>query len=103
MVEIGEGIMKRVRYAAGQLDSIDGVKAPLFDGPHFKEFVVNFDGTGRSAEEINRALLARGIFGGRDLKADFPQLGECALYCVTEMHTREDIDRLVSVLREEVS
>ena len=102
MVKIGEGIMQRVRYASKQLGLIDGVKAPLFDGSHFKEFVVSFDGTGRSVTEINRALLARGIFGGKDLTEDFPKLGECALYCVTEMHTREDIDSLVTALKEEV-
>lgn len=102
MVKIGEGIMQRVRYASKQLGLIDGVKAPLFDGSHFKEFVVSFDGTGRSVTEINRALLARGIFGGKDLTIDFPNLGECALYCVTEMHTRDDIDSLVTALKEEV-
>jgi glycine dehydrogenase subunit 1 len=102
MVEIGEGIMKRVVYAARQLDSIPGVKAPLFEGAHFKEFAVNFDECGRSVAEINGALLKRGIFGGRDLTIDFPQLGESALYCVTELHTKEDIDRLAEALREEV-
>lgn len=42
---------------------IRGVKAPVFQSPHFKEFVVNFDGTGKTVAEINKALLARGIFG----------------------------------------
>ncbi len=31
---------------------------------------------------------------------EFPELEETALYCVTEMHTKRDIDRLVSVLGE---
>jgi glycine dehydrogenase subunit 1 len=47
-------------------------------------------------------LLSRGIFGGKDLTAEFPQLGSSALYCVTEVHTKEDIDTLVSALREVV-
>lgn len=103
MVEIGEGIMTRARYAMMELDRIEGVSTPPFDSPHFQEFVVNFDGTGRSVSEINRALLARGIFGGKDLSDEFPELGESALYCVTEVHTKADIDMLVSALREEVS
>jgi glycine dehydrogenase subunit 1 len=102
MVEIGEGIMARLRYAMSEIARIEGVKAPLFQSVHFKEFVVNFDGTGKTVAEINQALLARGIFGGRGLAAEFPELGDSALYCVTEVHTRHDIDALVRALKEVV-
>ncbi|HEY73557.1 MAG: glycine dehydrogenase (aminomethyl-transferring) [Anaerolineaceae bacterium 4572_32.2] len=101
MAEIGETIMARSRYAMLKLDGIAGVTAPVFRSPHFKEFVVNFH-TGKSVAEINRDLLARGIFGGKDLTAEFPELGNSALYCVTEVHTKEDIDRLVDALKEVV-
>ena len=100
MVAIGESIMARARYAMIHLDRIQGVKAPLFHAPHFQEFVVNFDGTGKSVAEINQALLARGIFGGVDLSLKFRELGESAVYCVSEVHTKDDIDRLVSKLAE---
>jgi glycine dehydrogenase subunit 1 len=100
MVEIGEGIMLRSRYAMSEIARVKGVSAPVFQSPHFKEFVVNFDGTGKTVAEINRALLARGIFGGKDLTIEFPELGHSALYCVTEIHTKDDIDRLVNALRE---
>ena len=53
--------------------------------------------------EVNEALLARGIFGGRNLSVGYPQLGQSALYCVTEVHTRGDIDRLVDTLAEVLS
>jgi glycine dehydrogenase subunit 1 len=102
MVEIGEGIMLRSRYAMLEMDRVKGVRAPVFQSPHFKEFVVNFDGTGRTTAEINRALLARGIFGGKDLTEEFPELGHSALYCVTEVHTKDDVDRLVNALKEVV-
>jgi glycine dehydrogenase subunit 1 len=85
-----------------RLDKIEGLKAPVFRSPHFKEFVVNFDGTGKTVAEINKALLARGIFGGKDLTREFPELGNSALYCVTEVHTKDDIDRLATVLKEVV-
>jgi len=103
MVEIGEAIMARARYAMMQIDRIDGVKAPLFDAVHFQEFVVSFDGTGKTVGEINKALLARGILGGKDLGPEFPALGNAALYCVTEVHTQEDLDRLAEALGEVVS
>jgi len=102
MADIGEGIMARSRYAMLEINKIQGVKAPLFEAPHFKEFVVNFDGTGKTVAEINQALIARDIFGGVYLGRDFPELGESALYCVTEVHTKDDIDRLVTALAEVV-
>jgi glycine dehydrogenase subunit 1 len=102
MADIGEGIMARSRYATLRLDEIEGIRAPVFRSPHFKEFVVCLDGTGKTVAEINKALLARGIFGGKDLTQEFPELGNSALYCVTEVHTKDDIDRLVSALKEVV-
>ena len=102
MVEIGEGIMARSRYAMLEIGGLKGVQAPVFQSPHFKEFVINFDGTGKTVAEVNRALLARGVFGGKDLANEFPELGHSALYCVTEVHTQDDMDRLVRALREVV-
>ena len=99
MVEIGEGIMARARYATERLSKLKGVQAPYLRSTPFKEFVVNFDGTGKTVADINRALLANGIFGGQDLSHQFPELGQSALYCVTEVHTRADIDRLANTLR----
>ena len=102
MVELGEGTMARARYAMIRLDEIEGVKTPIFHAPHFQEFAVNFDGTGRTVAEINAMLLRHGIFGGKDLSAEFPELGQSALYCVTEVHTQADIDQLASRIREVV-
>ncbi len=102
MAELGEGIMARSRYAMTKLNEIEGIEAPAFHAPHFREFVVRFDGTGRTVAEINAALLDRGIFGGKDLSAEFPELGQSALYCVTEVHARADIDRLAGAVREVV-
>ena len=55
----------------------------------FKEFVVRFDGTGKTVAEINDGLRdARHLRRQRSL-ADFPALGQSALYCVTEVHSPE--------------
>lgn len=100
MREIGEGVMTRSRYAMLELGKLKGVRVPFADGPHFKEFVVNFDGTHYSVKELNDRLIEVGIQGGKDLSREFPELGQSALYCVTEVHTRADIDRLVRALQE---
>ena len=102
MREIGEGIMQRSCYAMAQLSEIEGVRAPVFRSAHFKEFVVNFDDAGKTVEEINKELLGHRIFGGKDLTREFPELGNSALYCVTEVHTKEDIDGLANSIKEVV-
>jgi glycine dehydrogenase subunit 1 len=100
MRELGETIVQRGAYARSQLAGIGDVVTPVFDAPHFKEFVVNFDGTAKSVAEINAGLRERGIYGGKDLTGEFPELGKSALYCVTEIHRKQDIDRLVASLTE---
>ncbi|MGH6915789.1 MAG: aminomethyl-transferring glycine dehydrogenase subunit GcvPA, partial [Geminicoccales bacterium] len=100
--EVGELILARARYAAWRLASIDGVRIVWPDG-FFKEFVVDFDGTGQSVAAINQALHRRHrIFGGKDLSAELPEFGQSALYCVTEIHTRHDIERLAGAIEEVV-
>jgi glycine dehydrogenase subunit 1 len=91
--EIGELILRQGHFAARLLAGIKGVRV-AFPTYFFKEFVVNFDESGKSVREINDKLGQEGIFGGKDLSADFPELGQSALYCVTEIHTREDLERL---------
>ena len=99
MEETGRTIMQMSQYAARQLSELDGVELSL-TSPFFKEFVVNFDGAGKSVTEINEALVGHRIFGGKDLSGEFPELGQSALYCVTEARTKDDVDRLVTALRE---
>lgn len=98
-LDIGTTILRRSHDAAQQLAKIQGVSVPWATG-FFKEFVVNFDGTGKSVRQINEALLELGIFGGKDLTQEQPELGNSALYCVTEVHSPEDIDRLTDALRK---
>lgn len=100
--EVGQLILARSHYAAQAIGRIAGVKI-RFPEHFFKEFVVDFGGTGKSVAQINQALLARGIFGGKDLSREFPEFGQSALYCVTEIHTQDDIDRLVAALQEIVA
>lgn len=99
--EIGEVCMSRSQYAMKKLAGVKGVKVPFASMP-FKEFVVNFDGTGKKVADINKALLAKGIFGGKDISKEFPELGQSALYCVTESISKDNIDTLVAALGEVV-
>lgn len=98
MRELGEGILQRSHYAARLLDEVEGVSVP-FRG-FFKEFPVNFEATGKKVSEVNRLLLDKKIFGGTDVSGEFPELGQSGLYCVTERHTKSDLNRLAEALRE---
>lgn len=100
MFELGQNIMQKSQYAIGALSEIRGVKGSRFHNVGFKEFVVDFNATGKTVKEINEKLLEKGIFGGKDLSKEFPELGESALYCVTEVHLQEDVDALVCALKE---
>jgi glycine dehydrogenase subunit 1 len=75
----------------------------VFPTGFFKEFVVNFDGTGKAVSDVNRALRERRIFGGKDLSRELPELGASALYCVTEVHTADDVERLAAALGEVIA
>jgi len=96
--ELGEGLLQRTRYAADRIGGLPGVTAPRFTGASLKEFVVTYDQ--HDVASVDAALRERGIFGGKDLSVDFPSLGRSSLWAVTEVHTKDDIDRLVATLGE---
>ena len=98
--EVGRLIMARSRYAREAIDAVPGCSVDL-PRPCFKEFVVRYDG--RTAREVDDALRERGLFGGKPITGEPGVEGEAALYCVTEIHTEEDVARLASALREILS
>lgn len=98
LAELGDTVAANTRYAIDRLRTIPGVTVPFAAQPHWREFVVQF--AHRSVREVNDALLERGIFGGVDLSERFPELRNAALFCVTELHGKADIDTLVSAMEE---
>ncbi|MBQ3630411.1 MAG: aminomethyl-transferring glycine dehydrogenase subunit GcvPA [Prevotella sp.] len=60
-----------------------------YNQPFFNEFVVRYDG---DVDLLQQRLLENGIFGGVKVAAD--QL----MFAVTEKRTKEEIDRLVSLV-----
>ena len=102
MFEVGQTILQKSQYAIKQLSEINGVKA-RFTSANFKEFVVDFNDTGKTVAQINSALMDKGFYGGKDLSTEFPELGQSALYCITETHSKEEIDGLATAIHEIVS
>jgi len=93
---VAELCYHKAHYAAQRIAELPGYE--LVGGrPFFKEFVVRCP---RPPEGINRYLLEHRIIGGYDLGRDYPHLEGCMLFCVTELNTKEQIDRLVELLGE---
>ena len=95
--KLAEHILYKANYASKMLSKIPGVKAPLFKSKHFKEFTVGFT---VEYSKLHEYLLSLGIHGGRYLKEFKEELGECALFCVTEVHSKEHIDKLINTIEE---
>jgi glycine dehydrogenase subunit 1 len=96
--KLGEVILSNSHYAAKQIGKIEGVSCPLFEGPFFKEFVVGYDRNGASSDSIYRELARRGVLAGYPMDGRFNLEKEAGLFCVTEVHSAEDIGRLVAAV-----
>ena len=79
-----------------KLSAIDGVDQ-VFGGPHFHETVLQLS---MPANEVLSKLMDKGILGGYDLSADYPELSNSILVCTTEMRSDEDIDTYVTAMQE---
>lgn len=80
----------KAHYAANAISSVPGFSL-VHSGDFFHEFVTACP---VPADALLRALEDRDILGGLALS------GNNLLWCVTEMNSREEIDLLVSVLKE---
>jgi glycine dehydrogenase subunit 1 len=86
--------LQRATYARQQLAAIPGCRVP-FTGPTFNEFVLE---TPKPAGDLIRQLSAQRLIPGIDLGRFYPERFHQLLMCVTEMNSRDDIDRLCSAL-----
>jgi len=91
--ELAKQNLAKAAYAAQQFGRHAKV---LFSGaPRFNEFVVQ---TSEDPYAINNRLLEQKIIGGFPLKKFYPELGNSALWCCTEMTTRASIDAAIGSL-----
>jgi glycine dehydrogenase subunit 1 len=88
--------VQKANYALTKLSRLKGVRKK-FSGPIFNEFVCEFEA---GWERVGEHLRSKGMLGGLSLGALYPELKDCVLFCVTEVHTKEDIDRLASSVAE---
>jgi glycine dehydrogenase subunit 1 len=88
---VSELCYQKAHYAASEIGKLPGYSLPI-QGTFFQEFVVSCP---KPPAEINLALEHAGIIGGYDVSDRFRN---GLLLCVTEVNTKAQIDKLVSVL-----
>ncbi|MCG3204987.1 MAG: putative glycine dehydrogenase (decarboxylating) subunit 1 [Elusimicrobia bacterium] len=93
--ETAELNLQLAHYAAEQLSQLPGFNLK-FTAPFFNEFVLELP---EEAETLQKKALELGVLAGLPLKTFYPKLDRHLLINVTEKKSKEDIDRLVSVLR----
>lgn len=94
--QLAEICYHKAHYAAKKIAALPGFSL-WSPAPFFHEFVVRCP---EPVEDINEHLLDHEILGGYDLGRDFPTLENHMLIAVTEMNSKEEIDRLVDALAE---
>ncbi|GHO94066.1 putative glycine dehydrogenase (decarboxylating) subunit 1 [Reticulibacter mediterranei] len=94
--ELGELCLQKAHYAFRQITAIPGFKA-ISSAPFFNEFVIQLP---VSTDRLQKLFEQADIIGGLPLDEYYPDLPNAMLFCVTETRTKEDIDYLVSVLKE---
>ena len=77
-----------------------GFNAPVFKSTHFNEFLVELP---RNPHEISKELIGHGVQGGLPINQGcFRNVPNSMLLATTEMHTEEDMEKLVKALKEVV-
>lgn len=94
LMELARLNLSKAEYLKKVLQGINGVKL-AFNTPTFNEFVIEVD---RNPEELLKSLSGKGIWGGLALKRFYPYLDRHILVCVTEMNTKEELDKLVEAM-----
>jgi glycine dehydrogenase subunit 1 len=84
----------KAEYAKKVVSRTRGCKL-AFSSPTFNEFVLEIDG---DPEKVLEKLKEERILGGLPLAKFYPELDHHLLITVTEMLTREEIDRWIEAL-----
>ncbi|NTW77516.1 MAG: aminomethyl-transferring glycine dehydrogenase subunit GcvPA [Syntrophaceae bacterium] len=86
--------IQKTQYLKKQLLSLPGWQE-VFTAPVYNEFAVTCPDAGK----VNEKLKREGIGGAYELQKSYPELKNSLLFCATEMLGKEDIDRVVEIIK----
>lgn len=95
--EVAYQCAQKADYAARRIAEIDGFSIP-YTAPRFNEFVVH--APTNAAVLLQKLVAEKNITGGLALSRYFKDRPNDFLVCVTEVNSRQEIDALVSGLKE---
>jgi glycine dehydrogenase subunit 1 len=95
---LGESVIANSHYAARRISRLKSLSSPHLQGSFFKEFSVSYANSRASA--VFRKLAAKGILAGYPVDRKLGLGVEAGMFCVTEVHTQKDIERLADALEE---
>lgn len=90
---------QRAAYLKEELDKIEGVEI-ITSGVTFNEFVIKFP---VSLERMQKIFREHYIEPGLNLSRYYPSLKECLLIAVTEIKTKDQLDRFIEIVRTELN
>jgi len=94
-VQAGRRCVDAAQYLREGVGRLDGVDTP-YGAPVFNEQVIRF--RDRTASEVVQALAHEGLLAGVDLGRFRESWRHDLLVAVTELHTKQDLDRLLRAL-----
>lgn len=94
--KIGSHSYANTQALTDKLTQINGVEKVFANGS-FNETVLRLP---KPVSEVLEALSERGILGGVDISADYPELGNALLVCATETRTEADIAEYATQLQQ---
>lgn len=84
--------LQKAHYALDKMGNA-GIKR-VFAAPFYNEFAVRLSDFGKAKEK----LIESNIIPGLDISRFYPEMENTMLICITEMHSKKQIDNLVSLL-----
>jgi len=101
LVSLGKNLRKlaelnfqKAQYLKKGLMGLKGWES-VFSGPVYNEFAMRCP----DPAAVNTRLAEEGIIGGLEIQGSYPELGNALVFCATEMLSRNDIDRVISILK----
>jgi glycine dehydrogenase subunit 1 len=101
LVSLGKNLKKlaelnvqKTQYLKQKFSQFKGWET-LFSGSVYNEFTIRCP----NPQQVNQKLQAEGIIGGYEIEQAYPELKNTLLFCATEMLTKDDMDRVVSIVK----
>lgn len=98
MRQVAENTVRNTQYAIRKLTEA-GAEV-RFEGKVFGEFTLRLP---KDPAEVRDQLLELGILAGLPLGPYYPDLADCLLVAVTEIRTKDEIDRFAEALKQAIS